>query len=107
MPIKILKKVAEKNVKVVTKKGSEPEKVVKEGMPLDHALKHDPLDLKEKIGMSKGVTVNLGDYQSVRVDCWLTTSQENGENIQQTYNRISEIITDRIALEVTQVRNEL
>ena len=108
MAIKILKKVAEDNTKVTTKKGRDPEKVIEEGKPLDHALKQDPKNIEmDKIGLSKGVTVNLGDFQSVRVDCWLTTSLENGENTQQALDRIGKEIDGRIELEVNKVRDSL
>ena len=80
----------------------------KEGLPLDHALKQDPKNLeKDKIGLSKGVTVNLGDYQSMRVDCWLTTSLIEGETEQQALNRISTIIDDRVNLEVDKVKSNM
>ena len=103
---KLIKK-AEENTTVERKDGKYTVEK-KDGLPLDHAMKQDPKNLEtDKIGLSKGVTVNLGDYQSMRVDCWLTTSLKDGETEQQALNRISTIIDDRVNLEVDKVKSNM
>ena len=103
----VLIKKAEENTTVERKDGKNTVEK-KEGLPLEHTRKQDPKDLeKDKIGLSKGVTVNLGDYQSMRVDCWLTTSLIEGETEQQALNRISNIIDDRVNLEVDKVKSNM
>ena len=107
MAIKKIKKsvelIAEENTTVSKRNGKEVE-VVKQGIPLDHAVKQNLLSpLEQTVGLSKGVTVNMGDYQSARVDCWVTTTIEEGETVQQALSRLAEIIDTRIEVEMSKV----
>jgi hypothetical protein len=105
-----LKKQAEENTTVVKKKAREPEEVVKEGKPLDHSIKQtqreavlDSTNFSPIVGLSKGVTKNMGDYQSFRVDCWLVDQVREFESEQVALERLSEIIDDRINTELDRI----
>ena len=39
---------------------------------------------QRRVGMSKGITVNLGDYQSARLDCWMEAVVEDDKRIIDT-----------------------
>ena len=73
-------KEAKRNTTISKKVGSDAPTTVKAGTPLDHVAKHTPLS-GVKFGMSKGVTKNMGDYESLRVDAWLTDEVQPGETI--------------------------
>lgn len=83
-----LQKKAEENTTV--KRGSE---VVKEGIPNDHTRKHLTSSSTESIvGANVGMTLNMQDYNSLRVDCWLTDSVKENETQEEAYSRILGVI---------------
>lgn len=90
-----LRQQATENTSVSRKvAGSDPE-IVKEGTPLDHAEKRSPYQ-GAKFGMSKGITKNMGDYESLRVDVWLTDEVLPGETIKEAYERVESIIDEAL-----------
>lgn len=85
---KSLKEIASENTQV-TKGTSNNQEVLKEGTPNDHSIKH----LSTKIvGASVGITKNMDNYESLRVDCWLTDTVKENETVEQAYERILGII---------------
>ena len=97
-----LKKRAEENTTVIKKDSiTKEEKAVKLGSPLDHALKK----VDGYIGMSQGVTVNMGDYESFRVDCWLSIPLE-GKDPAEKFAELSEIIQAQLEEEVTKIMDK-
>lgn len=90
MPLKkkSLNEVAKQNTSVA--KGKE---ILKEGQPLEHSIKHNvPNPNASVVGMNVGTTINMGDYQSLRVDCWLTDTVKENETQEQAFNRILGVI---------------
>ena len=85
---KSLKEIASENTQV-TKGTSNNQEVLKEGTPNDHSIKH----LSTKIvGASVGITKNMENYESLRVDCWLADTVKENETVEQAYERILGII---------------
>ena len=85
---KSLKEIASNNTQV-TKGTSKNQEVLKEGTPNDHSIKH----LSTKIvGASVGITKNMDNYESLRVDCWLTDTVADNETVEQAYERILGVI---------------
>lgn len=85
---KSLKEIASDNTQV-TKGTSNNQEVLKEGTPNDHSIKH----LSTKIvGANIGITKNMENYESLRVDCWLTDTVKENETVEQAYERILGII---------------
>ena len=82
---KSLKEIASENTQVI-KGTSKNQEVLKEGVPNDHSNKH--LTNDRVVGVSIGITRNMGDYQSLRVDCWLTDTVADNETVEQAYERI-------------------
>ena len=71
----------------VTKGTSKNQTTIKEGKPSEHSRKH--LDSAVPVvGASIGTTLNMGDYESLRVDVWLTDQVASNETVEQTYSRI-------------------
>ena len=88
-----LKENARKNVTVTKKTGGEAPEVIKKGVPLDHAVKHDSYE-GAKFGMSKGCTLNMDNYESMRIDVWLTDEVREGESIKEAYARVEAILDE-------------
>lgn len=74
----------------VTRGTSKNQKVLKEGVPCDHSPKH--LGPAPVVGMSIGSTLNMENYESLRVDVWLSTPVEPGETVEQAYERVNAIL---------------
>lgn len=86
------KEEARKNTTVV-KKSSGSETVIKAGTPNDHSVKQGRID-SVKFGMSKGVTKNMDNYESLRVDVWLSDEVQPGETIHEAYSRVEQVINE-------------
>lgn len=87
---KRLAKKAEENT-TITKKTVDGTENIKRGVPLDHSNKHDPKS-GMIIGMSKGVTKNMDNYESLRVDIWLSDSVQEGETQKEALERIESFV---------------
>ena len=48
--------------------------------------------IAEIVGASIGITKNMENYESLRVDCWLTDTVKENETVEQAYERILGII---------------
>ena len=48
------------------------------------------------VGASVGVTLNMKDYNSLRVDCWLTDEVKENETVEQAYERVLGIIDKQL-----------
>ena len=86
---KSLKEIASDNTQV-TKGTSKNQEVLKEGVPNDHSNKH--LTNSTVVGASVGITKNMENYESLRVDCWLTDTVADNETVEQAYERILGVI---------------
>lgn len=89
-----LKEEAKKNTSLMVKNNRTGE-VLKEdvGVPLEHSAKHLS---GSQVGMSIGVTINMDNYQSLRVDLWLTDAVHDGETQKEAYKRIHEVIDETL-----------
>ena len=87
---KSLSQRAEENT-TVTKGTSKNQTVLKEGNPNDHSRKHLDGDTPV-VGVSIGTTLNMGDYESLRVDVWLTDTVDERETIEQAYSRVVQVV---------------
>lgn len=76
----------------VTKGTSKNQEVLKEGVPNDHSRKHLENVVAPIVGCNIGTTLNMGDYESLRVDVWLTDTVQENESIEQAYARVVQVI---------------
>lgn len=97
------KENAQKNTTITKKVGREEPVVIKSGTPLDHSIKHDSYE-GAKFGMSKGCTLNMGEYESMRVDAWLTSEVFEGESIKEAYSRVEQILDEVLEESVNSTR---
>lgn len=49
-----------------------------------------------KFGVSKGITRNMGNYESLRVDVWMTSEPEEGETIREAFDRVDVLLTNEL-----------
>lgn len=65
---------------------------VKAGTPLDRATQHNIPFPSRTVGIAKGVTKNMGDFESYRVDVWLTDYVHDDETVEEAYSRVESIV---------------
>lgn len=59
---------------------------------------------KATVGLSKGVTLNLGNYQSARISCWISrTVNEDDKTVMDTLADISQLIDEQIEFESEEI----
>ena len=98
--------VIKKKPQVIVKKsgrdqnGEPVDITIKDAVPVEHSEKHFS---RPCMGMNKGVTVNMGDFQSLRVDVWISlplsdnpTSKEVSQTYAQLVNYIDRILDEEI-----------
>jgi len=62
-------------------------------MPSNTPIKKtSPLDNGDRIGVSFGVTVNMGDYQSLKVEAWAEGTKREGETSASAYKRLYDLV---------------
>lgn len=93
-PKKSLNERAKENVNV-TKGTSKNQEKIKEGVPLEHHVKQDGVRV---VGVNIGITKNMDNYESLRVDCWLTDTIQEGETPEQAYERVLGIV-DKVLID--------
>lgn len=87
-------------------KNSSPE--VKKGAPDTKAIAVNPIsEGKTRIGIAKGCTINMGSYESARVEVWMERVVDDDEHsINKAINDIGELLDDYIATEVSELKGE-
>ena len=102
---KKLTKQADKNTNIVKKTSGykKKEEVVKAGEP--------PVKVRKSlgsqtIGLSLGLTRNMDNFESLRIDCWLTDELEEGETQAEGLMRLSSIIEEHLTYEVSRLTDE-
>lgn len=92
---KELKTTQKDNVEIntrVTKKSSGVETTLKdEGKHLNTSTKRDILNPNKFVGINIGITKNLDNYESLRVDVWIADNIQEDETHLDTLQRITDI----------------
>ena len=103
---KIISKDPKTNATVVKGTKANPN-VIKEEDPLDHAVKHGEKKFPTKtVGINVGVTLNMGDYESLRVDVWCTDEVRPDETHEDAMERVSSLARARLDIEIEEIRGE-
>lgn len=56
--------------------------------------------MKVDVKVSKGMTVNMGNYENVRPEVTLTAKDVDSDNVNQVYELLTEIADDMFNLEI-------
>ena len=59
------------------------------------------------IKVTLGYTLNLGNFQSLRVDLGIEDSRRDGENINEAFERVYSFVEDKLAEKVKEASAEI
>jgi hypothetical protein len=60
-----------------------------------------------KINVALGYTLNLGNFQSLRIDLGVEDSRREGETVQQAFDRVYEFVETRLVEKVNESKDEI
>jgi hypothetical protein len=59
------------------------------------------------VSVTLGYTLNLGNFQSLRIDLGITDFVRNGENTYQALDRVYEFVENKVIQKVEEAKKEL
>jgi hypothetical protein len=59
------------------------------------------------VSVTLGYTLNLGNFQSLRIDLGITDFVRNGENTDQALDRVYKFVEDKVIEKVEEAKKEL
>ena len=59
-----------------------------------------------KVSVTLGYTLNLGNFQSLRLDLGIVDSRRNGENIDQAFERVYKFVEDKLTAKILEAQSE-
>lgn len=62
-------------------------------------------DTRVKVGL--GYTLNLGNFQSLRIDLEIADNKREGENTSDAFERVYEFVENKLAEKVKEASSEL
>jgi hypothetical protein len=60
-----------------------------------------------KINVTLGYTLNLGNFQSLRLDLGVVDSKRDGENTEQAFERVYKFVEDKLTEKINEAKSEL
>ena len=60
-----------------------------------------------KVRVALGYTLNLGNFQSLRIDLEITDNKREGENTSEAFDRVYAFVEDRLSEKVQEASAEL
>jgi len=60
-----------------------------------------------KVSVTLGYTLNLGNFQSLRLDLGVTDSKRDGENTDQAFERVYKFVEEKLTTKITEAKAEL
>ena len=60
-----------------------------------------------RVGVTLGYTLNLGNFQSLRIDLEVTDSKREGENTGEAFERVYDFVENKLAEKVKEASSEL
>ena len=59
-----------------------------------------------KINVTLGYTLNLGNFQSLRLDLGIVDSKREGENVDEAFERIYKFVEDKLTDKIQEAKSE-
>jgi hypothetical protein len=59
-----------------------------------------------KVSVTLGYTLNLGNFQSLRLDLGVIDSKRDGENTEQAFNRVYKFVEDKLTEKIQEAQSE-
>lgn len=60
-----------------------------------------------KINVTLGYTINLGNFQSLRLDLGITDSRRDGENVNDAFERVYKFVEDKLTTKIQEAQKEI
>ena len=60
-----------------------------------------------KVSVTLGYTLNLGNFQSLRLDLGVVDSRRNGETPDQAFERVYKFVEDKLAEKINEAKSEI
>ena len=60
-----------------------------------------------RVGVTLGYTLNLGNFQSLRIDLTVNDNKREGENTDQAFERVYKFVEDKLTEKVAEAKAEL
>lgn len=87
---------------VVKNMGKDTEEILHQGNVEDSVVKQKSTN---NVGISLGVTKNMGDFNSLRIDVWYSDYIQPGESVEEALGRVHEVV-DTALEELVQLYDE-
>ena len=62
---------------------------------------------RAKVSVALGYTLNLGNFQSLRIDLGIEDSERDGENISEAFDRVYSFVEDKLTEKVKEASAEV
>jgi hypothetical protein len=59
-----------------------------------------------KVNVTLGYTLNLGNFQSLRLDLGVIDNARNGETVDQAFNRVYKFVEDKLTEKIKEAQEE-
>jgi hypothetical protein len=60
-----------------------------------------------KISVTLGYTLNLGNFQSLRLDLGIVDSKRDGENVDEAFSRVYKFVEDKLTEKIQEAKSEI
>ena len=60
----------------------------------------------KKVSVTLGYTLNLGNFQSLRLDLGVVDSKRDGENTDQAFERVYKFVEDKLTAKIVEAQSE-
>jgi 2',3'-cyclic-nucleotide 2'-phosphodiesterase (5'-nucleotidase family) len=60
-----------------------------------------------RVGVTLGYTLNLGNFQSLRIDLTINDNKREGENIDAAFERVYQFVEDKLTEKVAEAKAEM
>jgi hypothetical protein len=60
-----------------------------------------------KVSVTLGYTLNLGNFQSLRLDLGIVDSKRDGENVDEAFNRVYKFVEDKLTEKIQEAKSEI
>ena len=59
-----------------------------------------------KVSVTLGYTLNLGNFQSLRLDLGIVDSKREGENVDEAFSRVYKFVEDKLTEKIKEAQEE-
>jgi hypothetical protein len=60
-----------------------------------------------KVNVTLGYTLNLGNFQSLRIDLGVVDSRRDGENIAEAFERVYSFVESKLVEKINEAKSEI